>query len=155
MPAPAVESAPAEEAPADPAAELAEELFGQKAGDEEEEIVETEMRTIGWKSFLYFLIPGLVPGLPVFLVLFVLSIALLAIGIAAIGCAVSVFMSAFIGFNVVADMLLLIGAGTSIFAVALVLMWFAIWFLTRVCFGWVRLMHRGGVRFSRKEVPVE
>ena len=154
-PAEFVESAPAEEAPADPAAELAEELFGQKAGDEEEEIVETEMRTIGWKSFLYFLIPGLVPGLPVFLVLFVLSIALLAIGIAAIGCAVSVIMSAFIGFNVVADMLLLIGAGTSIFAVALVLMWFAIWFLTRVCFGWVRLMHRGGVRFSRKEVPVE
>ncbi len=154
-PAEFVESAPAEEAPADPAAELAEELFGQKAEDEEEEVVETEMRTIGWKSFLYFLIPGLVPGLPVFLVLFVLSIALLAIGIAAIGCAVSVFMSAFIGFNVVADMLLLIGAGTSIFAVALVLMWFAIWFLTRVCFGWVRLMHRGGVRFSRKEVPVE
>ena len=154
-PAEFVESAPAEEAPADPAAELAEELFGQKAEDEEEEVVETEMRTIGWKSFLYFLIPGLVPGLPVFLVLFVLSIALLAIGIAAIGCAVSVFMSAFIGFNVVADMLLLIGAGTSIFAVALVLMWFAIWFLTRVCFGWVRLIHRGGVRFSRKEVPVE
>ena len=50
---------------------------------------------------------------------------------------------------------LLIGAGTSLFAIALVLMWFAIWFLTRVCFGWVRLIHRGGVRFSRKEVPVE
>ena len=49
-------------------------------------------------------------------------------------------------------MLLLLGAGASIFAVAMVLLWFGIWFLTKVCFGWVRLIHRGGVRFSRKEV---
>ncbi len=154
MPAPAAESEPApDEAPAEAPAELAE-VF-EEVEDDEDEIVETRMRTNGAKAFLYFLIPGLVPGLPVFLVLFVLSICFLAIGVAAIGLAVSVFMSAFIGFNVVADMLLLIGAGTSIFAIALVLMWFAIWFLTKVCFGWVRLMHRGGVRFSRKEVPVE
>ncbi len=154
MPAPAAESEPApDEAPAEAPAELAE-VF-EEVEDDEDEIVETRMRTNGAKAFLYFLIPGLVPGLPVFLVLFVLSICFLAIGVAAIGLAVSVFMSAFIGFNVVADMLLLIGAGTSIFAIALVLMWFAIRFLTKVCFGWVRLMHRGGVRFSRKEVPVE
>ena len=132
--------------------ELAEELFGQSETPDEEEEVETETRTVGWKAFLYFLIPGLVPGLPVFLVLFALSLVFLAIGAGAIGCAVGVISSAFIGFNVVADMLLLLGAGASIFAVALVLLWFGIWFLTQVCFGWVRLIHRGGIRFSRKEV---
>ena len=101
-----------------------------------------------------FLIPGLVPGLPIFLVLFALSLVFLAIGVAAIACAVGVFASAFIGFTVVADMLLLLGAGAALFAVAMVLMWFAIWFLIQVCFGWARLMRRGGFRFSRKEVVV-
>lgn len=148
---PAQEEAPAQETAAEN--ELVEELFGQ--GEEEapaEEEPEKEYVKIGWKAFLYFLIPGLVPGLPVFLVLFALSLVFLAVGVAAVGFAVGVFMSAFVGFNVVADMLLLIGAGASIFAIAMVLMWFAIWFLTQVCFGWVRLIRRGGIRFSRKEV---
>ena len=155
--APAEETETAENTVEEAEKELAEELFGQNeapAPDEEEE-VETETRTVGWKAFLYFLIPGLVPGLPVFLVLFALSLVFLAIGAGAIGCAVGVISSAFIGFNVVADMLLLLGAGASIFAVALVLLWFGIWFLTQVCFGWVRLIHRGGIRFSRKEVLAE
>ena len=137
-------------------AELVEELFGsaeeaESAADASAE-PEKEYVKVGWKAFLYFLIPGLVPGLPVFLVLFALSLVFLAVGVAAVAFAVGVFMSAFVGFNVVADMLLLIGAGASIFAVAMVLLWFGIWFLTRVCFGWVRLIHRGGVRSSRKEV---
>ena len=148
----------------DPAMELAEELFGDAkpipssaSGKESRPVdAEPEIEVIktGWKAFLYFLIPGLVPGLPVFLVLLALSLVFLAIGVAAIACAVAVFMSAFIGFSVVADMLLLIGAGAALFAVAMVLMWFAIWFLVQVCFGWVRLIHRGGIRFSRKEVVV-
>ena len=92
------------------------------------------------------------PKSTVLLYSFLLSLVFLAIGVAAVAFAVGVFMSAFVGFNVVADMLLLIGAGASIFAVAMVLLWFGIWFLTKVCFGWVRLIHRGGVRFSRKEV---
>lgn len=154
---------PSEEAAAPekelPVKDLAEEVFGETDVDGEsavfaEEAGEPETKTVkvGWKAFLYFLIPGLVPGLPVFLVLFALSLVFLAIGAAAVGCAVGVFISAFIGYSVVADMLLLIGAGLSIFAIALVLMWFAIWFLTKACFGWVRLIHRGGIRFSRKEV---
>ena len=148
---PAQEEAPQQEAEAESG--LVEELFGKEEEEASaEEAPEKEYVKVGWKAFLYFLIPGLVPGLPVFLVLFALSLVFLAIGIAAIGFAVGVFMSAFVGFNVVADMLLLIGAGASIFAIAMVLMWFAIWFLTQVCFGWVRLIHRGGVRFSRKEV---
>ena len=136
--------------------ELVEELFGATEGVDSADAAiaepEKEYVKVGWKAFLYFLIPGLVPGLPVFLVLFALSLVFLAVGVAAVGFAVGVFMSAFVGFNVVADMLLLIGAGASIFAVAMVLLWFGIWFLTQVCFGWVRLIHRGGVRFSRKEV---
>ena len=153
--APVQDEAPAQAEEAK--AELVEELFGagEEAAAEAEAAAqppEKEYVKVGWKAFLYFLIPGLVPGLPVFLVLFALSLVFLAIGVAAVGFAVGVFMSAFVGFNVVADMLLLIGAGASIFAVAMVLLWFGIWFLTKVCFGWVRLIHRGGVRFSRKEV---
>ena len=146
---PAEDPAPAAEE--ETAVDLAEALFGEEE-PQTAEADEPEYVKVGWKAFLYFLIPGLVPGLPVFLVLFALSLVFLAIGAAAIGLSVGVFMSAFLGFNVVADMLLLIGAGASIFAIAMVLMWFAIWFLTQVCFGWVRLIHRGGVRFSRKEV---
>ena len=151
--APAQEALPAQETEAE--SERVQELFGstaEEADAEDGQEPEKEYVKVGWKAFLYFLIPGLVPGLPVFLVLFALSLVFLAIGVCAVGFAVGVFMSAFVGFNVVADMLLLLGAGASIFAVAMVLLWFGIWFLTKVCFGWVRLIHRGGVRFSRKEV---
>ena len=150
---PAEAETPAQE----PAAEneLVEELFGagaEASDDESDQEPEKEYRKVGWKAFLYFLIPGLVPGLPVFLVLFALGLVFLAIGVAAVAFSVGVIASAFIGFNVVADMLLLLGAGASVFAIAMVLLWFGIWFMTKVCFGWVRLIHRGGVRFSRKEV---
>ena len=150
-PAEAEAPAPAEKAEQD----LTETLFGhpgEEAAEAALEEPEKEYVKVGWKAFLYFLIPGLVPGLPVFLVLFALGLVFLAIGIAAVAFAVGVIVSAFIGFNVVADMLLLLGAGASIFAIAMVLLWFGIWFMTQVCFGWVRLIHRGGVRFSRKEV---
>ena len=147
----AAPAAPAEKAEQD----LTETLFGhpeEGAAETALEEPEKEYVKVGWKAFLYFLIPGLVPGLPVFLVLFALSLVFLAVGVAAVGFAVGVFMSAFVGFNVVADMLLLLGAGASIFAIAMVLLWFGIWFMTQVCFGWVRLIRRGGIRFSRKEV---
>ena len=116
---------------------------------------ETETKVLGGRVFLYLIIPGLVIGLPIFLALFALSLVFLAVGVAAMACAIGVISSAFIGFTVVADMLLVLGAGASVFAVALVLLWFGIWFLIAVAFGWVRLMTRLGVRFTRKEVPVE
>ena len=116
---------------------------------------ETETKVLGGRVFLYLIIPGLVIGLPIFLALFALSLVFLAVGVAAMACAIGVISSAFIGFTVVADMLLVLGAGASVFAIALVLLWFGIWFLIAVTFGWVRLMTRLGVRFTRKEVPVE
>lgn len=131
--------------------------FDERETPAEEEADEPfyETRAIGWRVILYLLIPGIVIGLPVFLALFAVSLILIAIGAAAICCAVGVISSAFIGFTVVADMLLVLGAGLSVFAIALVLLWFGIWFLIAVCFGWVRLITRGGLRFTRKEVPVE
>lgn len=115
----------------------------------------TRTRVIGWRVFLYLLIPGIVIGLPIFLALFAISLVLLAVSVAAVAAAVGVISSAFVGFTVVADLLLVLGAGLSVFAIAFVLLWFAIWFLIKVTFGWVRLITRGGVRFTRKEVPVE
>ena len=129
--------------------EASEEL--EPAEDEPE----VKTRVIGWRVFLYLLVPGIVIGLPIFLALFAISLVLLAVGAAAVAAAVGVISSAFVGFTVVADLLLVLGAGLSVFAIALVILWFAIWFLIAVTFGWVRLMTRGGLRFTRKEVPVE
>ena len=58
--APAAEEVPVQEA--DEKAELVEELFGAAEEAEEAEAPETEYVKVGWKAFLYFLIPGLVPG---------------------------------------------------------------------------------------------
>ena len=175
-PAPAEEALPQTEAEAFEAEaeaeaanvpDLAEALRRADASDDEtsfdpdaapeEDLDEPETETIvrGGRVFLYLIIPGLVIGLPIFLALFAVSLVFLAVGVAAMACAVGVISSAFIGFTVVADMLLVLGAGASVFAVALVLLWFGIWFLIAVTFGWVRLMTRLGVRFTRKEVPVE
>jgi hypothetical protein len=52
------------------------------------------------------------------------------------------------------DRLLCFGGAAAAAAIGLVLLWFTIWFLIRVTSGWVRLMTRGGKRFSRKEVEI-
>ena len=150
-----------EEEPDETAEEAALELEDQTEDDfddvpteaDDDGAPQTITKTNGLLVVLY-LIPAIVIGVPVFLALVVLNLALFAIGVGALGAGVGIFATAFLGFSVVADMLLLLGGGASVFAVALVLVWLAIWFLLRVTCGWIRVVVRLGKRFCCKEVEV-
>ena len=89
---------------------------------------------------------------PVLAVLLVLDLAVLAIGVACGAGGVGLIATAFIGLPMVADMLILLGGGTAVIAIALVVIWLAIWLFIRMVIGWVRLLVRLGKRWCRKEI---
>ena len=80
------------------------------------------------------------------------SATVLAIGAVCGAAGVSLIMTAFIGLPVVADMLILLGGGAAVIAIALVVIWLAIWLFIRMVIGWVRLLVRLGKRWCRKEI---
>ena len=85
-------------------------------------------------------------------VLLVLDLAVLAIGVACGAGGVGLIATAFIGLPMVADMLILLGGGAAVIAIALVVIWLAIWLFIRMVIGWVRLLVRLGKRWCRKEI---
>ena len=89
---------------------------------------------------------------PVLAVLLVLDLAVLAIGVACGAGGVGLIATAFIGLPMVADMLILLGGGAAVIAIALVVIWLAIWLFIRMVIGWVRLLVRLGKRWCRKEI---
>ena len=91
-------------------------------------------------------------GVPVLAVLLVLDLAVLAIGVACGAGGVGLIATAFIGLPMVADMLILLGGGAAVIAIALVVIWLAIWLFIRMVIGWVRLLVRLGKRWCRKEI---
>ena len=110
---------------------------------------------LGWKygalSMVVYALLGVI-GVPVFAVLLVLDLAVLAIGAVCGAAGVSLIMTAFIGLPVVADMLILLGGGAAVIAIALVVIWLAVWLFIRMVIGWVRLLVRLGHRWCRKEI---
>ena len=114
---------------------------------------ETVTKTNPFLAILYT-IGAIIVGVPVFAVLLVLNLCFFAIGVAAVAAGVGLIGTAFIGLSVVADMLILLGGGASVFAVALVLLWFSIWFFIQVTIGWIRALVRLGNRWCCKEVEV-
>ncbi len=70
---------------------------------------------------------AIVIGVPVLAVLLVLDLAVLAIGVACGAGGVGLIATAFIGLPMVADMLILLGGGAAVIAIALVVIWLAIW----------------------------
>ena len=114
---------------------------------------ETVTKTNPFLAILYT-IGAIIVGVPVFAVLLVLNLCFFAIGVAAVAAGVGLIGTAFIGLSVVADMLILLGGGASVFAVALVLLWFSIWFFIQVTIGWIRALVRLGKRWCCKEVEV-
>ena len=114
---------------------------------------ETVTKTNPFLAILYT-IGAIIVGVPVFAVLLVLNLCFFAIGVAAVAAGVGLIGTAFIGLSVVADMLVLLGGGASVFAVALVLLWFSIWFFIQVTIGWIRALVRLGKRWCCKEVEV-
>ena len=127
------------------------EEYGEEYDEEYYDDYEPEYKTNVFLAILYTL-GAIIIGVPVFAVLLVLDLAVLAIGAVCGAAGVSLIMTAFIGLPVVADMLILLGGGAAVIAIALVVIWLAIWLFIRMVIGWVRLLVRPGKRWCRKEI---
>ena len=127
------------------------EDYGEEYDEEYYDDYEPEYKTNVFLAILYTL-GAIIIGVPVFAVLLVLDLAVLAIGAVCGAAGVSLIMTAFIGLPVVADMLILLGGGAAVIAIALVVIWLAVWLFIRMVIGWVRLLVRLGHRWCRKEI---
>lgn len=127
------------------------EEYGEEYDEEYYDDYEPEYKTNIFLAILYTL-GAIIIGVPVFAVLLVLDLAVLAIGAVCGAAGVSLIMTAFIGLPVVADMLILLGGGAAVIAIALVVIWLAVWLFIRMVIGWVRLLVRLGHRWCRKEI---
>lgn len=127
------------------------EGYGEEYDEEYYDDYEPEYKTNVFLAILYML-GAIIIGVPVFAVLLVLDLAVLAIGAVCGAAGVSLIMTAFIGLPVVADMLILLGGGAAVIAIALVVIWLAVWLFIRMVIGWVRLLVRLGHRWCRKEI---
>lgn len=125
--------------------------YDEQPGEEYYDNYEPEYKTNVFLAILYTL-GAIIVGVPVFAVLLVLDLAVLAIGAACGAAGVSLIMTAFIGLPVVADMLILLGGGAAVIAIALVVIWLAVWLFIRMVIGWIRLLVRLGQRWCRKEI---
>ena len=123
-----------------------EEGYYDEAYYDDEPVYKTNV----FLAILYTL-GAIVIGVPVLAVLLVLDLAVLAIGVACGAGGVGLIATAFIGLPMVADMLILLGGGAAVIAIALVVIWLAIWLFIRMVIGWVRLLVRLGKRWCRKE----
>lgn len=101
---------------------------------------------------ILYTLGAIVVGVPVLAVLLVLDLAVLAVGAACGAGGVGLIATAFIGLPMVADMLILLGGGAAVIAIALVVIWLAIWLFIRMVIGWVRLLVHTGKRWCRKEI---
>ena len=124
-----------------------EEGYYDEAYYDDEPVYKTNV----FLAILYTL-GAIVVGVPVLAVLLVLDLAVLAVGAACGAGGVGLIATAFIGLPMVADMLILLGGGAAVIAIALVVIWLAIWLFIRMVIGWVRLLVRPGKRWCRKEI---
>ena len=124
-----------------------EEGYYDEAYYDDEPVYKTNV----FLAILYTL-GAIVVGVPVLAVLLVLDLAVLAVGAACAAGGVGLIATAFIGLPMVADMLILLGGGAAVIAIALVVIWLAIWLFIRMVIGWVRLLVRLGKRWCRKEI---
>ena len=124
-----------------------EEGYYDEAYYDDEPVYKTNV----FLAILYTL-GAIVVGVPVLAVLLVLDLAVLAVGAACGALGVGLIATAFIGLPMVADMLILLGGGAAVIAIALVVIWLAVWLFIRMVIGWVRLLVRTGKRWCRKEI---
>lgn len=124
-----------------------EEGYYDEAYYDDEPVYKTNV----FLAILYTL-GAIVVGVPVLAVLLVLDLVVLAVGAACGAGGVGLIATAFIGLPMVADMLILLGGGAAVLAIALVVIWLAIWLFIRMVIGWVRLLVRLGKRWCRKEI---
>ena len=101
---------------------------------------------------LFFIVA--IPSVPVMLVLLAILVALcvsLSFGMIALGSILVI--SAFSGFAVLADILLLLGAAIIALALGLLFLWLAIWLIAEVIVGLIRSVKELYREWCYKEVP--
>ena len=101
---------------------------------------------------LFFIVA--IPSVPVMLVLLALLVALcvsLSFGTIALGSVLVI--SAFSGFAVLADILLLLGAAIIALALGLLFLWLAIWLIAEAIVGLLRSIRELYREWCYKEVP--
>ena len=119
--------------------------------DETPEPAPEKTRLRGGRVFACVLL-GIVPGVPVAVILILAALAFLALG-AALIYAGGVFISfAFLGMGVVADILLTVGFGLFVAAVGLPVVFFAVWFFVRCVVGLCNKMLAKAGAWCRGEV---
>ena len=124
---------------------------GEEGYYDEAHYDEPAYKTNVFLAILYTL-GAIIIGVPVLAVLLVLDLAVLAVGAACGAGGVGLIATAFIGLPMVPDMLILLGGGAAVIAIALVVIWLAVWLFIRMVIGWVRLLVRTGKRWCRKEI---
>lgn len=119
-----------------------------------EEMSLTERRARPLLLVLYTLIAlpvGLVGGL-VLIIPIVLSLALT---VAAVWAGISAISTAFGGFAMFSDLMVVLGAGLVLLALGLLFMWLFVWFIGGVLAGFINAIIDLGGRLCYKEVEVE
>ena len=103
---------------------------------------------------LYIIIAAPVTLLTILLLLLPTAL-FLALAVAAIGTGAAALFSAFSGFAVFADIMVVLGAALVILALGLLFLWIFIWFIGGAIAGLVRDVIRLGGEWCYKEVPAE
>ncbi|MGI5936599.1 MAG: DUF1700 domain-containing protein [Oscillospiraceae bacterium] len=132
-----------------PAEDVQEPSGGSVSGDLNTPAPEKRLRPL---LLVLYIIPAVIIGIPLIALALALSIAFFAGGVAGLAGGVQVFILGFSVEGLIADSLLLFGGGLVIFAVGLVLTWFAIWFCASSLRGIVGGIFSLGRRACYKEV---
>ena len=158
----AAESRSAADFPQNPDADAKEPFFSlpddapvirkPETGKKEEKTVPVERVPNVPAMILFFIVA--IPSVPVMLVILAILVALcvsLSFGMIALGSIL--VLSAFSGFAVLADILLLLGAAIIALALGLLLLWIGIWLIAEVMAGLIRSIGSLYREWCYKEVP--
>ena len=148
---PAVEDL-AEEVPALEESEASEEAAAEEAVEEAPVKYRTKTNIFLLILYIFLALPATVAGVALLLIPTVLFLALAAcfasVGVSLIGTCLG-------SFAVIADMLVVFGAGLILVALGLLFVWLFIWFLGGAIFGFIRGICRLGRKTCCKEVAVQ
>lgn len=142
----------AEEAPAAEESEASEEAAAEEAVEEAPVKYRTKTNIFLLILYIFLALPATVAGVALLLIPTVLFLALAAcfasVGVSLIGTCLG-------SFAVIADMLVVFGAGLILVALGLLFVWLFIWFLGGAIFGFIRGICRLGRKTCCKEVAVQ
>ncbi len=142
----------AEEVPAAEEPEVSEEAAAEEAVEEAPVKYRTKTNIFLLILYIFLALPATVAGVALLLVPTVLFLALAAcfasVGVSLIGTCLG-------SFAVIADMLVVFGAGLILIALGLLFVWLFIWFLGGAIFSFIRGICRLGRKTCCKEVAVQ